>query len=288
MSISPSVVYAGIDWLTLTTGTGPSADEAYQRARALAVEVVAQGNKLTAWGTHGYKGFAVPHLRCGHRDGDVLIELSGALAERRWRDFLPYAHNVSRIDPQVTVTFPRRVRNLAQQAYDAPPVRLHPNLPAITKRMFVERDGGTTCYLGAPTSDRRARLYDKHAESAGEYPPFTWRYELQVRRAMGGDLARLIDGTHDVPGAIASVVRSFFCSHGVSPWFNADGPTVFAPSRVARTDLSRWLQWISRSVRPGVRRWSDRATRTAIIAALGLDELEQLEVPRLAAPALAE
>lgn len=274
MSISPSQVYAGIDWLTMTTGVSPDADEVYQRARALVVEQQDAGDRLRPWASHGYRGFSVPHLRCGHKDGDVLLELSGGLADDRWRTFLPFAKNVSRIDPQVTVTFGREVRDLAQQAYDAPAVRMSPNLPAITKRIFLEKDGGQTCYLGAPTSDRRARLYDKHAESRGEYPPFTWRYELQVRRAMGSDLARLIDGADDVRGSVASVVRSFFSAHGVTPWFNADGPTVFSPARVPRSDMSKWLDWLGRTVRPGVRRWSDRATRAAILSAIGLDEAE--------------
>ena len=76
-------------------------------------------------------------------------------------------------------------------------------------------------------------------------------------------------------GAIASVVRSFFSSHGVSPWFSADGPTVFSPARIARSDLSKWLDWLRSSVRPGVRRWNDRATRRAILDAIGLEDGDQ-------------
>lgn len=272
MNISPHTVYAGIDWLTVTTGPDDDAQTAYERCRALAVEQQDAGDKLKPWSSHGYRGFGLPHLRCGVRDGDTLVELSGHLADRYWREFLPWARNVTRIDPQVTCTYSHQVDDLAVQAYHAPAVEVRPGLPPIRKAIFQEANGGQTLYLGAPSSARRARLYDKHAESRGEYPPNTWRWELQVRSPMGSDHARLIDGSNDVCGAVASLVHGFFSGHGVAPWFKSDGAVVFSPARVARRDMSRWLDWIRSGVRPGVRRWSDRAGRAVILEALGMTE----------------
>jgi len=274
MTSTPCEVYAGIDWLSMTTGDSPDADAAYARARALAVEQTDAGDRLRPWSSHGYKGFGTPHLRCGVRDADVLVELSGPLADRYWQEFVPLAKHVTRVDTQVTCTYSHEVRDLALQAYHAPAVVVRPGLPPIRKALFQEANGGQTLYLGAPTSTRRARLYDKSAESGGEYPPNTWRYEVQERSPLGGVTVDALRSADDVPRSIAALVHALYRTHGIEPWFNADRRAVYRASRPGRRDLSRWLEWLQHAVRPGVCRWSDRETRTAILRALGLDDAE--------------
>lgn len=272
MDLTPPEVYPAVDWITLTTGVSPDADEAYQRARALSVEQIAGGDRLRPWGANGYKGFSTPHLRCGHRDGDVAVELSGHLADRYWREFYPLAHNVSRLDTCVTVTFPRETRDLAKDGFKAPSVRFLPGLPAIRKTIWEQLDGGQTLYLGSPKSARFGRLYDKTMESSGAWPANSWRWELQERRDKSGDTADALWSADDLHSAIRAYVRDFYCAHGVTPWFLADGPSVRSPTRRARTDWQRTEQWILRGIAPALRRWRDAGYGDAIDRALaGLD-----------------
>lgn len=271
MSLPLPKVYVGIDWLSLTTSADEDAQTAYARCRALAVEQQDAGDRLQPWASHGYRGFGLPHLRCGVRDGDTLVELSGALADHYWREFLPLAHRITRLDTQVTCTFDYDVRDLALNAFDAPAVTFRPGLPPIRKDLHREKDGGQTCYLGAPASARRGRLYDKHAESSGEWPANSWRWELQERAPFSGVTASRVDGSDNVPGAVSAVVCGFFRAHGVEPWFCADNtPLLGTPGR-SRRDLSRWLDWLRSGVAPGVRRWGTAANRDAILRALELD-----------------
>lgn len=265
------VVYAGCDWLSLTTGDNDDAQTAYAKARALALEQETEGNRVTPWASHGYKGFGAPHIRCGQRDGDVLVELSGTVARKYWRDFYPLAKNVSRIDTCVDVTHDPPRGDLAYDAWKAPGVALRPGRPPIEKRIIMGTGGGQTCYVGSPRSERMGRLYDKSAESPGDYPAGTWRYECQERGPVGRLVASGLYGSDDVPRAVTAHVFNFFRVRGVNPWFLADGPALPGQIGHPRSDMSRWLGWLRTQVRPGVRRWDNRATRTAIVEALGWD-----------------
>lgn len=271
MVAAPPTVYCGVDWLSLTTGPEAEAQLAYQKARALAVEQVAEGDKLTPWSLQGWKGFAVPHLRCAEKAGDVRLELSGHLANRYWREFLPFAANVSRIDTCVDVTHDPPRFDLAQQAFDAPGKSIGRGHPPVEKRFWISTKGGQTCYVGSPRSERMGRLYDKHAESDGADPPGTWRYELQERDAMGNFTARSLDSVDDVCRTIAAYVYHYYSARGVQPWFRADGPSLPSKPRKPDTDLRRRLRWYAKTVRPGVRESIAAGKRTAVLEALGLD-----------------
>lgn len=271
MSSTPTQVYPSVDWITLTTGVSPDADEAYQRARALSVEQIAAGDRLRPWGANGYKGFSTPHLRCGHRDGDVAVELSGGLADRYWQQFYPLAKNVSRLDTCVTVTFPHEVQNLARDGRDAPRRIFRPGLPPIRKVLWEQVDGGQTLYLGSPKSARFGRLYDKTAESQGAWAPNSWRWELQERRDKSRHTADALYGVDDLHSAIRTYVRDFYTFHGVTPWFDADGVSLRSPTRRARTDWQQTEQWLLRGVAPTLRRWRDAGYGDAIDRALKLD-----------------
>lgn len=278
MSSTPPQVYPSVDWLTMTVGPEGNPDEAYDKARALVAEQVTRGDDLKPWTANGFRGWRSPHIRTGRRNAEVVVELSGELADRHWRNFYAAATNVSRLDTCVTVTFPNETRNVARDGRDAPRTRPRPGFPSIRKVLWEQVDGGQTLYLGSPKSDRFARLYDKTAESGGEWPENSWRWELQERRHLGSARARLLNSADDVHRAIRAGVHGFFSYHGIFPWFHADGPAVFAPARRSRSDMSRRLDYYARCIAPGVRSGIDRGFGPAILAALGLDraELEQL------------
>jgi hypothetical protein len=271
MRAAPPQVYAGVDWLSLTTGLGPDADHAYDKARALATESVADGNKLTPWSLNGWKGFAVPHLRCAAKEGDVRLEISGEMSQRYWREFVPLAQHISRCDTCVDVTHDPPRTGLAQQAFDAPGVSTGRGHPPVEKRFWISTKGASTCYVGSPKSRRMGRLYDKTAESGGEFPEGTWRYELQERDDVGDFTARSLHSRDDVHRAIAAYVYGYYSRRGVQPWFRADGSTLPSQPRKPRSDMQRRLGWYSSQIRPGVRDAVRAGHRRAVLEALGLD-----------------
>jgi hypothetical protein len=270
MDTARSSVYPGVDWITLTTNTPKDGADAWSRAGELLELARAAGDKIRPWGAHGYRGLSAPHFRIGRLAESTLIELSGELADSHWRDFYPYAKNVTRFDTKVDVTFPREVRDLAIQAFHAPPKKIGKRFPPIQKHLWVNSAGGQTAYIGSPNSQKMGRLYDKHLESRGEYPPNTWRYELQTRRDASCFGARLLYCADDVPGFIKSYVSSFYARHGVTPWFKSDGVDLPSEPRKCPTPMPATLRWLERGVAPVVRRGVDAGHRDAILRALGL------------------
>jgi hypothetical protein len=272
MDTRPSEVCATIDWLSMTTGPGDDAEQAWDTATALASEQNKIGNETRPWQANGYVGWGTRHLRFGRKGDDCAIELSGDLADRYWEHFALLSTSISRLDPAVTVRFDRPVGDLAVRGYDAARVRVAGGHDPITKTLMKNTGGGQTLYLGAMGGRRMARLYDKHIESRGEYPENTWRYEVQARSPHSSDLASDIRRSHHVPGAISAHVHRFFDKHGVSPWFLPDGTFVPGIRRKPRTDLSGRFDWWAAQVAPGVRRSLAAAPRGAIADALGLNE----------------
>jgi hypothetical protein len=260
----------GVDWITLKAVVGPEAKHLYQTVRALQDEQAGEGNRIRPWAVAGYIGHSVRHIRYGVKAGAVRVELSGDPADRYWRELVQLATDVRRIDVKVDVTFPRDVGDLADRAYHAPPVPLGQNLPAIEKSLWVGSTGGATCYVGRMGGDRFGRLYNKHAESRGEYPPHTWRYELQERTPFSGVTSGYLRDVDELPRAIAAYVSAFYTRHGIAPWFKADRINLPAISRTRRTDLSAYRAWLRSQVAPGVRRWLNRGHRDAILDALDL------------------
>jgi hypothetical protein len=261
----------GVDWITVNADDDDQADELYRTARALQAEQVDAGNRLHDWRIRNYIGKSTRHCRYGVAKGRVRVELSGELADRYWLQLVGLATQVRRLDTKVDVEFARDVRDLARQAYDAPGVPLGPNLPAITKQLIVGTGGGQTCYVGHMGGGRLGRLYDKSAESRGEYPPNTWRWELQEKTPHSGTACGFLGRVDDVPRAIAAYVSAFYTRHGVVPWFTADSVDLPVIARRRRTDMSTYCAWLGVQVAPGVRRGLSSGHRDTITRGLGLN-----------------
>jgi hypothetical protein len=264
----------GIDWITLSSDEDGPSDQLYRTVRALQAEHEGEGNRRRDWGMRGYIGHAVRHCRYGVKGDSVLVELSGDLADRHWLELVELATGISRLDTKVDVTFPHDVIGLAEDAYHAPGVPLGPNLPAIQKTLYTGNAGGQTCYVGAMGGRRLGRLYDKHAESRGEYPPNTWRWELQERSPFSGLTGGALRRVDNVPRSIAAHVSAFYARHGITPWFKADRIALPTLARSRRTDLSTYCAWLRSQVAPGMRRWLDRGCGDALAVALGVVALE--------------
>jgi len=260
----------GVDWITLKAIVGPDARQLYGTVRALQEEQARDGNRIRPWGANGYTGHAVRHIRYGVKAGAVRVELSGDQADRYWLQLVQLATQVRRLDTKVDVTFPRDVGNLAQRAYDAPGVPVGPNLPAIGKTLLVGNHGGATVYVGRMGGERFGRVYDKSAESRGEYPDHSWRWEIQERNGYSDCTAGTLGRADDVPRAVAAYVSSFFTHHGVFPWFKSDRIALSAIHRKRRSDVSAYGDYLGRQVSPGVCRWIDRGYRDAITRGLKL------------------
>jgi hypothetical protein len=272
------IVEAGVDYLTMTRRR----DGDFRPLRNLAIPWLREqaniGNELTPWRGMGYTGEAAGSVRWGEREVDEILTLSGERAAALWRDALPLATSVSRLDLQVTVQAPPELRHVASRAYSglcrrqAARRERNANSKEVVSTLTVTPDQGQTLYLGAPKSLLRARLYDKSAESKGERPPGQWRYEIQARKAEAALRGRWLAQVTNPGSAVVAAVYDHFRRRHVAPVFDP-APLEEGMPRMLRSkaDAERKADWLSKMVRPTVQELVELYGREYVLALLGFD-----------------
>lgn len=201
-----------------------------------------------------YIGWRCGGVVVGERKDSLICQVSGQTASQHWRRLLVGAHNVTRLDVQVTALSPHKRWDEANDAWERIESDGDLRRQAGWHSRITTRPTGSTLYIGAPTSARRLRLYDKHAEDPLGYPPGAWRYEVQARAGLAGSLAAsLADGSGGPFAGIATVYECF-SARGVRPRFRASGGGVLGHVARSRTNTERQLAWIDTQVAPTIRR----------------------------------
>jgi len=139
------------------------------------------GHKARPYTGNGYVGDHIEGITLAERDDETMVRLSGSAA-RRWATLLiPRVNNVSRLDFQVTIRDQLTGRDWAGIAESEVmgDARIREGR---TKRLRLS-DGrlGNTLYIGRRVSNRFFRVYNKSAESPGEWPDTTWRWEIEYK-----------------------------------------------------------------------------------------------------------
>lgn len=156
----------------------------------------------------------------------------------------------TRIDLQITI--PRR-ENL-------PLVDAHLELEGTEDRKLkIEGNSkdGYTLYIGAPSSDKRIRIYDKKVLSAGKEATF-WRFEVQYRREQassifqslaydGYEAGQFLKGEIEAvkrnPGTTASKILKDF-------WYSLEGKQGARPKTIHYE--SNTIAWMREQVEPAI------------------------------------
>jgi hypothetical protein len=260
----------GVDWISVTA-TAPAARVRLQRATdAVMREEEDAGNTPLPARLRDYVGSRCGQAFGGDRRDSYYSQLSGYAASRNWRAVMVGAHSVTRIDVQVTALSPLPEWDEAKHAWETLESE-HTEHPQRGWRSYIQtRPMGATLYLGAPTSARRLRLYDKHAQDPYVYPPGAWRYEVQARHGLARSIATSLgSGDHGRFAGIAHVYESFR-SRGIHPRFRASGVGVLGHVPRTRSDDARSLRWIDEQVRPTIGRLVRAGYGPTLTALLGL------------------
>jgi DNA relaxase NicK len=250
-------------------------------AGSLVEQEVRDGHKLQLGGWHGYQTEGAGGARWGTRPDSLLAELRGGLAAVSWRSLAEIAEGrPTRLDLAVTVELPDDSRDWAGRAWKAASKRYGRAGRPVAKTIVVSDPGGRTCYLGAPTSDQRGRVYDKGKQAPEVYPPGSWRYEVQLRDLFARQAAEQLLRAGDELGSIVTTVHNWFARRGVNPPFEPAGEGIEMEGRRSRTDVRQKLQWLEEQVAPTVAWLVAEGHRDAVLRALGLTgELGAAERP---------
>lgn len=271
------VVYdAGIDWLTMTCKAGEAGDA---RPQALLKELITadwyvgqSGVDTTAWRWNGYEGWAYGPLRWGFREDGQIIRLSGPSARLatsiRWTP----AWRPTRIDLQATVVYPAASSETIDGILGAVLLERASREGRRYRVNHIRGMGdGDTITIGSRSSEKYVRVYDKYAESAGEYPRGSVRYELEAKGELAKKLWPEIALATDPMQSVGELVGSLLAYYGIPvPELSEGTPSRVWASLPRTTDLESRLAWLDRSVRPMVERLILAGHKSDVERALGL------------------
>lgn len=270
MAVETVVVSRGVDWITATCNS-PSRQPLFLAiADAAKGQSQANGNDLREWQWNGYQGYACGPVSAGTREDGAVVRLSGSTANASYRHLGAFATNCSRLDLQVTVQVPDPTLKLAQIAYRSACAWARNQKQPPTVTILQTHPVGDTLYLGRRQSNRFARLYDKHAEDPEQYPPGSWRYEVELKAEVANAALRQLRATPDAGQRIQAQVWVHFAQRGVLPAFGSSGPALDLQQTNDTDDRSR-MRWLEEQVRPAVAKALERHSVKELRRLLGLE-----------------
>jgi len=205
---------------------------------------------------NGYEGSRCGSVFWGLRQDGSFRELGGraarAYVESDERGI--YQIRATRLDIAYNWRTEAYEPGIAKDIYDAGPTT-GGSAGKPRKRTFYENsDGGSTVYIGSPSSEVRMRIYDKFAEQRyDEQSANNWRCELQLR----GEAARnvwsaYISATHRA-GFLADIVAGQCKRENILHDYIIGGTPVDLPPREPNNKrILERLAWLETQVAPTV------------------------------------
>lgn len=273
------LIEARPDWLT-ATATDPT------RAHALLVtgldiireeEEAGHDRRSRSW--MGYRGTATDHAFVGWRPDGACVRLGADRAGLHWRAIADVSDRTTRMDLCVTAQGPPGEAGYAAESSAAvrqrKSIRGRPNLSAYLENS----DGGATLYCGRRSSQRFGRLYRKDIEQPGNYPAFSWRWEVEYKQELAAAVLDKVAASPEPGGACAQLVAAEFARWGAA----LPGELHLSVESIPRasrppTDSEKRLAWLSSSVRSAIAKAGRTHKAADIIAALGIEAMDAQDV----------
>lgn len=264
-----SVLSSGLDWLTCTAKNGSPA-LALERVSDLEVaHQNASGSMPTPTTWLGFDGYKLKGLFFGRREHDVMLCLSGGVADDLGPLAIQNASNISRVDLQVTICSNGEPIQLARDAFND--CKRQDNRAGRPRSFsfIVGHPAGQTLYVNSRASDNFARIYDKGVESKLCAPGLMWRYEVEFKRKVAKSEAIALAPQEQMQAYVADRVHTWMTARGIDPTWPA--PTSFAHETSARIDVAHdVLTWMKDSVSISVAKAIKKYGLKAVLDALGL------------------
>lgn len=249
---------AAFDYARLTYG-GPDADEMYQEVyKRTAVRIVAEQDggqvREQPWSWLGYRGITTGLVQAGVSAQGAILQASQWAAQALRELYPPYT-GVPRADIQVTVWYDadpgEMVQTISERSADSSKLA---GGRAWRTALVKGYGNGDTAYLGARTSDRFLRVYDKGRERGeGSGYENSLRYEAELKNE---EAAAVWAGEAiQAPGRdwVAAQVRRYLRDKGV---YLALPDTLRSPEMWRRTTppttTDSRLAWLRNQVRPSL------------------------------------
>lgn len=264
------LVEVGVDWLTATYATerarvaiGTLADR-WQRDRAQ------DGYDLKPWNWNGYRGSVTDGITWGTRDDSAILRISGKFARQHFLAAMCFATNVSRIDIQLTAYNPLLTQGLCTMLARRVGLNRLVESGQTKTQLTVNTPRGETFNIGSRASNRYYRVYDKSAETEGEYEPGTWRYEVEYKQDRAFRLAQRLARQQNLDVDCLHLLSEAYLAYDVITPIVAK-PMGWKEQNIVRvSDDQRRLEWLKRSIRPCILRMHEAFDAETLAEALGM------------------
>lgn len=229
-----------------------------------------EGYVCKRWHWNGYDGETTDGISYGTRPDGMMVRLSGSMAVRHWLTTLYWSHNVSRFDIQTTILSEDERSDHAHHGQCMLALDTRVASGAVTTKYIEDTPQGSSLYVGSRASDRMLRMYNKTAESEGEYPKTSWRYEIEYKGVRAYRVAQRIKGDRHPTQAIFDCLQAVYTDWGLG--IPADRPAwAWRDAGVAHvTDDQRRLEWLGRCIRPVVLKLSEAYGVDEVLSRLGI------------------
>lgn len=264
------MIEARVDWITATAKKEMHVDQFSDVGTRLLEAGKKVGGTTREANFQGYQGYASSGVFFGWRSDGAVIRASGNVAGQQWQSIAAAADNVSRFDLAVTSRSDVEVDGLAQSYYRRLPSDPKTNGRPIEYTLIQRKRGGDTLYCGSRASEKFGRIYDKHRESGGKYPPNSWRFEVEYKADTAKNVSARL-ATADVSElAIAGAVARRFIEWKCPPPIELPPPDWRDDGRYQETSNETRFRWLKDSVALSVEKLLVSYSPDEIRDALGL------------------
>lgn len=255
---------SGLDWIQFTyPDEATIASQAREVFDSLRRQQEQDGFIGHSVAVHGYEGIACGHVAYlrNQKARRAMLKVSSSLAN----DVSTYVgllaiqpeSRITRVDLQVTVWYTNYSGDLARLIADRIS-ELERGTRKVKATLINGLGDGDTLYLGATSSDRRLRMYDKYKESQGakEYRN-AWRYEVQYRDEYARKAMERAINNPPIEEAIARTVCAEYKQHDIVVLPKVEGVQRIKSVRRDTSDERR-IEWLQKQVAPTIQDLSMR------------------------------
>lgn len=267
-----------LDWITCTSSRVSTAADLYAFGALNAEKEKRAGDRWERYSFQGYRGAQCGRWRFGYSDQGSIVVVSGSEAQEAAPVLAKMADHWSRVDYCTTVQMEDSDAT-PDEAYWAD-WRWHknPDRAPISLARLQAVGKGATVDLGARESAVYYRIYDKAAESKGEYPQGSWRWEAELKQHRAESEQRAWKSGQRPPHYAHRLLSQALASYGLSVPWSPSSRVEIGRSPIRVRDADRSLGWLEHQVAPTVE-WVREARGDAkVLKALGLPTYEIHEV----------
>lgn len=263
-----SLLDASIDWFTVTTDDGLRSRFMEAKAERAMRELEAIGSPRTSTNRLGFVGERVDGFFYGKRGDTLMVIGSGEVAASQASFFLGLAQHVTRLDLAVTLRDEDVDRDWTMVALRQASMDGRVDSGLLKTHRIEGTPDGRTLYVGSRSSDRYIRIYDKTAQSKGDWPERSWRWEIEYKKPRAGIVAARYLTSGGGPGPVIDIVASALADVRINlPYGDPPSGWLAKRPKLLTTDETR-LRYTSRVIAPFIKHLVDAVGEDRVVDAL--------------------